>query len=805
MKQYNYLKTLSAFLLLLVCSLTALGQQVRGTIRGRIVTNKNEPAENVSVVLKGTNYGTVTNDDGKFQFRVPAGSYTLVVSHVNLRNQELPVSVITGRLTQVPVIVVSANVSSLREISVNGEKTNKFVRKRSDDVAKMPLDNLENPQVYSSVGKELLQEQAVFSADDAIRNVPGITRLWAPTGRAGDGGSYFTLRGFSVQTSLRNGISGLVTNTVDAANLEKLEVVKGPSGTLYGSSLISFGGLINRVTKKPFENTAGEITYAGGSYNFNRISVDYNTPIDSAKKALLRINSAYNSTGSFQDNGFNKNFVFDPSFSYKVSDRLTLSFDAEISHGTGTTPPIFYFASTIADLGVSSADQLNINYKRAYQANDLVTTSDNVNFYGKVDYKISDSWQSQTSFSTTNSSSSGYEPYFYLLAGNNSIARDVWAIDGNVNTLQIQQNFAGDFKIAGLRNRLLIGLDFLKQTANLKYSDPNSGSDAFDVINLKGPIPTYNNFNKAKVDSLFQNLPLSTTYSRYNNYTYSAYVSDVLNITDNLSAMASLRIDYFDSKAIDNPATGSSSNSYHQVALSPKFGLVYQLVKNHVSLFGNYMNGFSNTTPGTDFYGKSFKPEQANQLEGGIKLDVFNGKLSSTISYYDIKVKDIIKADPSHANFSIQDGSQYSRGFEAEVIANPVKGLNIVAGYSHNNSLMTNSSPTYDNGRRPQTAGPANSANFWASYTLIAGNAKGLGLGFGGNYSGDNQVINNAYNGVFTLPSFTVLNTGVFYNKEKYRLAVNVNNLTNKEYWIGYTTVNPQMLRQVIASLSYKF
>jgi iron complex outermembrane receptor protein len=93
----------------------------------------------------------------------------------------------------------------------------------------------------------------------------------------------------------------------------------------------------------------------------------------------------------------------------------------------------------------------------------------------------------------------------------------------------------------------------------------------------------------------------------------------------------------------------------------------------------------------------------------------------------------------------------------------------------------------------------------WASYTLTTGNAKGLGIGFGGNYSSDNRVINDSEAGVFTLPSFTVLNTGVFYNKEKYRLSLNVNNLTNKEYWIGYTTVDPQMLRQIIGSIAYRF
>ncbi|HEY0246446.1 MAG TPA: TonB-dependent receptor, partial [Mucilaginibacter sp.] len=542
--QLSPLQFANALLFALFLSISSVAySQTRGTIKGTILTTTNEPAENVSVVLKDTKYGATTDEDGKFELRAPQGNYTLLISHVGMQNQEISVTVQPGKTISLPVISVNVKSGSLQEVSIKDNKTNKFSRKKSTDVAKMPLNNLENPQSYTTVSKEVMEEQAIFSADDAIKNAPGVSKLWTPTGRAGDGGSYFTLRGFAVQTQLRNGIAGNVTNTIDAANLEKLEVIKGPSGTLYGSSLVSYGGLINRVTKKPFETTAGEINYSFGSYDLSRVSLDYNTPLDTAKKALLRINTAYNNSNTFQDNGFNKNFVFDPSFSYKVNDRLTLSFDAEISHGTATTPVIMYFGSTIADLGVNRANLLNIDYKRSYQANDLATTSDNANFYAQADYKISDNWKSQTNIGTTYSSSNGYGPYFYLSAGNDSIKRNVWEITGNTTTLQIQQNFTGDFKIGNLRNRLVAGLDYLNQKSDLKYSDPNSGSDLFDVINLKGAIPTYNNFNKAKVDALFQNAPVSTSYSRYNTSTYSIYASDVLNITDNLLAMASLRMD----------------------------------------------------------------------------------------------------------------------------------------------------------------------------------------------------------------------------------------------------------------------
>jgi len=809
-KLHLSLKHLLTISLLLILTSVAFGQQ-KGTITGIIVTQKNEPAENVSISLKGTGYGIVTDEEGKYTFKVSAGSYTLVVSHVGLKNQEVQLTVQPDKTTTIAAITVNINTNSLQEVNINANRTNKFNRKKSNDVAKMPLENLENPQVYTSVSKELLQEQGIFSADDAIKNSPGITKLWSATGRVGDGGAYFSLRGFPVQTTMRNGISGNVTNTIDAANLEKLEVIKGPSGTLYGGSLISYGGLINRVTKKPFETQGGEITYSAGSYNMNRVSVDYNTPLDSSKKALFRINSAYNNSNTFQDNGFNKSFVFDPSFSYKANDRLTLSFDAEISHGSGTTPVMYFFNTTVADLGVNRANLLNLDYRRAYQSNDLVQTSDNANFFAQADYKISENWKSQTNLSATNSSATGYEAYFYLIPGNNALSRNVWSVDGNSNTFQIQQNFIGDFKIGGLRNRLVAGLDFLSQSANSRYLDPNSGSDSFDVINTLGPIPKYNNFNKAKVDSLFANAPVSVTANRYHNYIYSAFASDVLNITDNFLAMVSLRVDHFTTKPINNVVTGITTLGFDQTTVSPKLGLVYQLIKDKVSVFGNYMNGFSN--PGYDLaydaatnsnVNKLFKSEQANQFEGGVKLDLFDGKLSTTVSYYDISVKNKIRPDANHANASVQDGTQKSKGIEAEVIANPFSGFNIIAGYSHNNSLMEKSS-AYDNGRRPQTAGPVNSANFWVSYALTNGEAKGLGIGFGGNYASDNQVINNSYNGVFTLPAYTVLNTGVFFNREKYRLAINVNNLTNREYWVGWTTVNPQMLRQVIGTIAYKF
>jgi iron complex outermembrane receptor protein len=119
-----------------------------------------------------------------------------------------------------------------------------------------------------------------------VRNTPGIQKMWEATGRGGDGGSYYNSRGFIMQSQLRNGIAGIVTSEIDAINLDKLEVIKGPSATLFGSTLTSYGGLLNRVTKKPFDKFGGEVTAAGGSYDFKQLSADINAPLDAAKKML---------------------------------------------------------------------------------------------------------------------------------------------------------------------------------------------------------------------------------------------------------------------------------------------------------------------------------------------------------------------------------------------------------------------------------------------------------------------------------------------------------------------------------------
>jgi len=795
------------------------GEENNGTIKGRVTTAEGQPAAFVTVQVKGSRRSTLTDEEGDFTLRnLAPGEYDLEISLTGFSSVTRHVMVEYRKSTSI-TIQLQVSGRQLQEVVVSAGR-NKFARNSSDYVAKMPLKNIENPQVYTTITRDLMNNQLVFSLDDAIRNATGIQRMWAATGRSGDGGSYYNSRGFILQSMLRNGIAGNISSTIDAANIERIEVIKGPSATLFGSTLTSYGGLINRVTKKPYASFGGEVTYAGGNFGYNRISGDINTPLDSAKNVLLRVNTAYLDEGSFQDNGFNRLFSFAPSLSYKINDRVSFLFDAEIYRGTNLMPTIFFFpyGQTIASMGYNRADQLPIDYRRSYFSDDLSQRSANTNFFGQLQYRISDRWSTQTNVTVTNSYSDGPGPYFYLLSnagvtgdpsaiGSDHISRnDQYTANSRDRMLEIQQNLNGEFYLGSVQNRFVAGLDYFNHNSSQFFS-----GNTFDTIASHGDIPTYRNFDRAALANMYQTKGVSFVYpvDAVTN-TYSTYVSDVANLMDNLLVMAALRVDHFVNKGNYDATTGKTSGAYNQTALSPRFGVVYQPVKDQVALFANYQSGFTNKT-GTDYKNKTFKPENAYQAEAGVKLDLFGGKLTSTISVYDIRVRNIVRAyvpavpDPSLPPFpQIQDGEQSSRGIEAEVIANPIQGLNIVAGFSYNDSkYLKADSDVVD--RRPGTASSPYTANWWVSYRLPSGPLKGLGAGFGGNYASDNKIINSKSVGVFTLPAYTVLNASIFYDYAKFRVAVKTDNLTDKKYWIGYTTMNPQKLRSVVASVSFKF
>lgn len=755
-----------------------------GGIKGTVTTADGKAASDVTVSMGGIGRNALTDGEGHFSFRhLRPGRYEIDISLVGYESLHRTIEVEADQ-TVVLTLQLKTSQQQLDEITITSGY-NKFNKKETEDIARLPLKNLENPQAYTVVTKEIMQEQIITGYTSIFKNVPGTgVPLVYNQGR-----STLLSRGFQTDNLIRNNVSGFVYTNIDPANLERVEAIKGPSGTLFNSSMISFGGLFNRVTKKPLETNRTELSYSAASFDLNRLTLDMNRVLDDSKTALFRLNGAVGTQQSFQDAGFARNIMLAPGFVYKASDKLSFLLDVEASMFTATSPIRFAPAATGK---VTDIRNLGMDYKLSFTNNSLAYTTQQLNIFGQVNYQISSQWRSQTNYTRTYSATKGFVTQ--LIGRSDSTLQQSAQIENfPYNGTEIQQNFIGDFTIGSLRNRIVAGLDVYNQKSNRSTPAIN-----MPVINFKHPGAAYNNFTAAKVDSA----AARSTYSIYqtNQYTYGVYVSDVLNITSRLNIMLSLRGDRFDNKGTFYAAYDSTAGAYMQNALSPKLGIVYEVVRDRVSLYGNYMNGFSNTG-GTDFNGASFKPQQANQWEGGIKLDVWDHRVSSTFSYYHIDVTNTTRDDLSHPGYSIQDGTQLSRGVEAEVIANPFTGFNIVAGYSYNDSRYTQANKTVQ-GLRPATAGPAHLANCWVSYRLIGGKAKGLGLGIGGNY-GSASFQTNTTTFAFTIPSYTVLDATLFYDQPRYRIGIKVDNLTSEKYWSF--RLAPQDPTRVTANIAFRF
>jgi iron complex outermembrane receptor protein len=761
-------------------------RQENGSISGKITTSDQKPAEFSTVVLEGKTSVQV-DKTGKYTFEgLAPGTYTLKVSFVGQKPQLKTIVLQAGERATAD-FSFSSTAKDLNEVLIVGDKYNVSSRKESRYVSRLPLKNLENPQVYSVVDKELIKEQMALTLEESFRNIPG-----AAPAKTGAGMPAFFSRGFQTSENFRNGMATSLRTGIDLSMVERVEAVKGPSATLFGAAMTSFGGLVNYVTKKPYDKFGGEISYIQGSFDLSRLTADINTPVNEDKSLLFRLNLATQKENSFQDQGFGTTYVVAPSISYRVNDRLIFRLDADLQTYKGTSSTAWAIGTGVT---AKSYDELGLDYKRSLIDNSFVGHQSSNNVYAQAEYKISDKWTSQTNYSFGNGEYNDLLYFNQTWLTNTTIARAIGVFSPDKSgRKEIQQNFIGDFKIGNFRNRLVVGLDYMSQFRNFKYTTLQ-----LDTINISGTI------KDIRVQQVENRLgTVSTPESLNKQNTYSAYVSDVFNFSDALMAMVSLRADRFMNEGTKNNLTQVITGKYNQTAFSPKFGVVYQPIKDKVAIFGNYMNGFKNVANTTQPDGSvsNFKPQQANQWEGGVKFDLMNKKLNATISYYDISVKNITRVTAvNNQNFTVQDGTQESKGVEIEFIGNPFPGFNLVSGYGYNDNKFKDGAPAVAGKRAVGT--PKNVANIWLGYTLLDGSVKGLGFGAGAIYVDDAYF--NAAN-TFVLPQYTVVDVTVFFNRPKYRFSFKANNILNEKYWIsdGFYA-RPQKPLNFLTSVTFKF
>lgn len=303
--------------------------------------------------------------------------------------------------------------------------------------SKMPLTYLETPQTYDVIDKNTIQAQASTTIKDVLLNSPGLVRLWQSTGLGVTGGEYYTMRGFAFQPNLLNGMPSFNNGSLDIANVEQVEVIKGPNGTLYGGSVVSYGGLINVITKKPYDSFGGNINYITGSNDLNRVAIDINTLV--SKNLYFRLNAAYHKQHSFQDAGFSESLFVAPSIQYNIKDKIKLFVDFQYKAAESANAPMFFLDRTNL-ITFKTLDLFKDNYKKAYTTNDLTVKNPTLTAQVKLEYKITDNWISNTIVNYNNTRSSGYDQFLDDMANGSDFQRHISKLDSKTDIFSIQQN-----------------------------------------------------------------------------------------------------------------------------------------------------------------------------------------------------------------------------------------------------------------------------------------------------------------------------------------------------------------------------
>ncbi|MEH1845008.1 MAG: TonB-dependent siderophore receptor [Nostoc sp.] len=607
-------------------------------------------------------------------------------------------------------------------------------------------------------------------ASEALRNVSGVQRS-IPGANTND---RYSIRGFDQPLYLRDGFRDSNAGLVETANLERIEVLKGPASVLYGN--VDPGGVINFVTKQPLENPFYSFGVQAGSFGLVRPTLDISGSLNPERTLLYRLNAVYEHGGYFRD--FDQDverFFVSPVLNWKIGSRTNLTLEYEHVHDQRP------FDRGLVAIGRGVAD---IPYDRVLGERDdsLTQTEDRVGY--RLEHGFSEDWKlrSRFRFSAIHGNYPEVEPG-ELNEQTGELSR-TWS-DGYTDFKEylLQNDLVGKFSTAWVKHTLLFGVDLLRTTYGGDF-----GSSPAPNINIFNPI--YGIVPRPNRDQLAEGFGFQNETN-----SFGIFLQDQVALTDNLKLLLGGRFDLVDQK---------STSEQQDDAFTPRIGIVYQPIQ-PISLYASFSQSFQPNS-GTRADGSLLEPQRGTQYEAGIKGEFLNNRLTATLAAYEITKSNVPTPDPNYppeSGFVIPIGEQRSRGIELDIAGEILPGWNVIASYAYTDAKITQSN---DGQQGNQLASvPYNAASLWTTYELQTGNWKGLGFGLGLFYVGSRQgdLAND-----FKVSSYLRTDASIFYQRNSWKLGLNFNNLFNVNYIEvsqDRNFINPGAPFTVVGSFSVEF
>jgi iron complex outermembrane receptor protein len=676
------------------------------------------------------------------------------------------------------------------------------------------------PRSVQVLPEQLILDQNSSRLTDVLVNAASVTRS---DGFGGAQDEVF-IRGMDNNHLFIDGSPVSNRTRVDVVNVERVEVISGPASVLHGQ--VSPGGLINIITKKPQADSAHSVQMDMDDSGRQKLTLDSTGAIN--KKLQYRLLVSGEDAESYREvkteDGTTKaetqSLTVSPSISYTPDENN--QFTLSLGYSDKTVP---------IDRGTVAVDDGNGNISIAdipveRRLGSEYSERDSIEKRVQFDFKhrFDNGWQNKLAFSYFEKVFDDYQarPTFGLddtptnlleiigFRNTNAVQANgllVRTADTNLNgeetDLFISNSLSGDFRFAGVDNRLYLGANYTERGHKQK-----NGYALQDITGALGPDPLYA-LDLNIIDIYSDTRPSYTrreqTVVNTIDDTYTEYGLSIQNLSylsDQLSLLAGLRYDHFeiDSNAtiyytdgafagtytpLDTPDTRKLDSSNDNI--SGQLGLLYQF-NDGLSVYGSYSESFipnyPEVTSGTVAPDEDLDPEEAEQYEVGIKSSLMNDKLRITAAAYELTRKNVWSVDNdfvSHLN-----GKERTKGIELSATMQFVPGLNVLASATQMDpEIVNDSKDTLDNeGNAPKSV-PEEKARVWGSYELQQGNLAGLGFGLGAEYVGTREGDDA---NTFTLPSYTVFDVAAWYyipvsTDSQLKLQAGIKNLSDEEYY----------------------
>ncbi len=630
----------------------------------------------------------------------------------------------------------------------------------------------ETPFSAQFIPARVLEDQQARTLNDALRNVSGVAT------QAGIGNLVprQRLRGFVPQSQLKNGFrQNLLSTLSDLANVEQIEVLKGPASALYGT--FEPGGIVNMQTKRPLWQPLRRVEFAAGSYDAYRLAADVSGPM--ADRWAYRLNAAFENAGSHRDFVDRQKVFVAPAVTWRPSARTTFDVQAELLWHDGGFDRGFGNNATLIDLPVSR---------------NLGEPTDSAEYRGivwfsELRHRLSDAWtvRAATLGSVANLDMEYHTPAFPLLIGRN-YGRAPQRQSDRQRDVAVQTELYGEVATGGVRHSLLVGVE--------AGVDRNRfGFERAPTTRVNVDAPVY-----GQVPGTFT--PFSIGMFRTSGV--SLYVQDQIALHPAVRILAGGRFDAIESQSESEFSRFEPPFDRRRdtPVFSPRVGLTWLPVP-AAALHVSYSRAFRTDLFGT-IVGGLPEPSYGEQVEGGVKGQWLGGRLSATASVFRLTKRKALTANPNDPfGPSLQVGEQRATGFEIDVLGEPARGVSLIGSYAFTDATVTRDTTIAVGSRLPNV--PRHQGSVWAAVELPPLGPGILSIGGGLFASGARAAVlpNN-----FDLPGFTRVDALVAYRYQRIRIAVNLQNLTDERYFEsggGFVPIYPQSPRQVLASVGVVF